>query len=58
MNVGLGKILLEGRLENLMDKYNIGKETIFYKFFYIRSIRKRISNIDWTLKQVFEWKSI
>ena len=32
MNVGLGKILLEGRLENLMDKYNIRKETIFYKF--------------------------
>ena len=48
MNLGLGKII-EGRLENLMDKYNIA---VFYKFLYIRSIRKLISNIfDWTLKQ-------
>jgi hypothetical protein len=55
MNVGLGQILLEGRLENLIDKYNIGKETIFYKFLLHPFNKKtNFKYADWTLKKTLE----
>ena len=49
MNLGLVKILLEGRFENLMDKYNIGKETIYYKFLIHPFNKKTIPEV---------WKTI